>query len=251
MPRWTTTSTAAASWLCAASRPSPAASASASTRAGTSAAELAWSVPQPPSCPVLSAASRSTTSPPRTSPTTSRSGRIRSACRTNDRTVTSPAPSRLGGRASSHTQCGWSGDSSCESSTRTRRSAGSASESSAASSVVLPEPVPPLTTNAARRRTTARSRRSPAVLTAPAATSSVSVKPRARGTRREISVPGRAIGASNAWHRVPSASRTSTNGLASSRRRPPSAASRWARRRTAASSANRTSAGRSPSPVST
>ena len=44
---------------------------------------LACTVPAPPSCPVLSAASRSTTSAPRTSPTTIRSGRIRSACRTS------------------------------------------------------------------------------------------------------------------------------------------------------------------------
>ena len=76
---WTTASRAEASWLCAASRGSPAAAASASIRAGTSPAELACSVPQPPACPVLSAASRSTTSAPRTSPTTSRSGRIRRA----------------------------------------------------------------------------------------------------------------------------------------------------------------------------
>ena len=67
-------STADASWLCAAARSRPAASASASTRAGTSSAELACRVPQPPSWPVLRAASRSTTSAPRTSPTTSRSG---------------------------------------------------------------------------------------------------------------------------------------------------------------------------------
>ena len=96
-----TTSMADANWLCAAARRRPAASASASTRAGTSTAELACRVPQPPSWPVLSAASRSTTSAPRTSPTTSRSGRIRRACRTSVRTVISPAPSTLAGRASS------------------------------------------------------------------------------------------------------------------------------------------------------
>ena len=99
--RCSTTSTAEASWLWAASRPRPAARASASTRAGTSTAELACRVPQPPSCPVLSAASSSTTSPPRTSPTTSRSGRIRSAWRTSVRRSMSPAPSTLAGRPSS------------------------------------------------------------------------------------------------------------------------------------------------------
>ena len=55
-------------------------------------------------------------------PTTSRSGRIRRAWRTSVRTVTSPAPSMFGGRASSQTQCGWWGRSSWESSTRTSRS---------------------------------------------------------------------------------------------------------------------------------
>ena len=54
-------------------------------------------------------------------------------------------------------------------------------------------------------------------------------------------MPGRARGASTAWKRVPSASRTSTCGTESSRRRPPAAASRWARRRTAASSGKVTS----------
>ena len=99
--RWMTASRADASWLCAASRGSPAAAASASIRAGTSPAELACRVPQPPACPVLRAASRSTTSAPRTSPTTSRSGRIRSAWRTRVLRVISPAPSMLGGLASS------------------------------------------------------------------------------------------------------------------------------------------------------
>ena len=51
----------------------------ASTRLGTSTAELACRVAQPPSWPVFIAASMSTTSAPRTSPTPSRSGRIRSA----------------------------------------------------------------------------------------------------------------------------------------------------------------------------
>ena len=63
-PRWSTASSPARNWLCAASRPRPAASASASTRAGTSRAEFAWMVPHPPSWPVLSAASSSTTSAP-------------------------------------------------------------------------------------------------------------------------------------------------------------------------------------------
>ena len=52
-------------------------------------------------------------------------------------------------------------------------------------------------------------------------------------------MPGRASGASTAWKRVPSGSRRSTYGVASSSRRPAGPASRCASRRTAASSANR------------
>ena len=78
--------------------------------------------PAPPSWPVLSAASRSTTSAPRTSPTTIRSGRIRSACLTRSRTVTSPTPSTLAHRATSLTRCGCAGASSAASSTQTMRS---------------------------------------------------------------------------------------------------------------------------------
>ena len=95
--RCTTAATPEASWLWVAARSRPAASASASSRAGTSTAELACRVPQPPSWPVLRAASRSTTSAPRTSPTTSRSGRIRRACRTRVRSSMAPTPSTLAG----------------------------------------------------------------------------------------------------------------------------------------------------------
>ena len=87
------------------------------------AAELAWRVPQPPSWPVLRAASSSTTSAPRTSPTTSRSGRIRSACRTSVRRVDLAGAldvRRAAPRAP--TTCGWSGRSSLASSTSTSRS---------------------------------------------------------------------------------------------------------------------------------
>ena len=48
-----TTWTAAANWLCSAARDRPPVAASASSRAGTSRAELACRVPAPPSCPVF------------------------------------------------------------------------------------------------------------------------------------------------------------------------------------------------------
>ena len=83
--------------------PTPAISASVSSRASASAGELACTVESAPSCPVLSAVSRSSASAPRTSPITIRSGRIRSALRSRSRIVTSPLPSTLAGRLSSRT----------------------------------------------------------------------------------------------------------------------------------------------------
>ena len=85
----------------------------------------------------------SSASPPRTSPTTSRSGRMRSAARTSARTVTPPAPSAFGGRASSRTTCGCASRSSAVSSMVTTRSACGIDCDSALSSVVLPALVAP------------------------------------------------------------------------------------------------------------
>ena len=74
-----------------------------------SSAEFAWTVVSEPSWPVFIAWSMSMVSGPRTSPTTMRSGRMRSELRTRSRIVTWPLPSTLGGRASSEITCGcWS-----------------------------------------------------------------------------------------------------------------------------------------------
>ena len=126
-----------------------------SSRSGAraSAGELAWTVVSDPSWPVFIACSMSSASPPRTSPTTIRSGRIRSAFRTSARSVTSPRPSTLGGRLSSRATCGCGRRSSAASSTVTIRSAGSMNPASAFRSVVLPVPVPPETTTFRRPRT--------------------------------------------------------------------------------------------------
>src|SRR3989442_1499570 len=59
---------------------------------------LAWMVEIDPSWPVFMAWSMSSDSPPRTSPTMMRSGRMRRLLRTRSRCVTSPRPSMLGGR---------------------------------------------------------------------------------------------------------------------------------------------------------
>ena len=57
---WMTASSAEASCACNAARGSPPSEARASRRAGISAVEFAWTVPQPPSWPVFIAVSRST-----------------------------------------------------------------------------------------------------------------------------------------------------------------------------------------------
>ena len=74
----------------------PAWAPNAANRAGTSAAELACNVAAPPSWPVLRAASSSMNSAPRNSPTTSRSGRMRSAWRTSSAGPIAPAPFDVG-----------------------------------------------------------------------------------------------------------------------------------------------------------
>ena len=60
--------------------------------------ELACTVDSEPSWPVFMACSMSSASPPRHSPTTMRSGRMRSELRTRSRMVISPLPSMFGGR---------------------------------------------------------------------------------------------------------------------------------------------------------
>lgn len=162
-----------------------------------------------------------------------------------------PAPSRLGGRDSSRTTCGRSGRSSFESSTSRIRSSAAARPSSVDSRVVLPVPVPPLTRNASRAATMAANRASSGGLTEPAATSSSRVKALRRGTRSDSVVPVGQTGGRTACSRVPSPSRASANGCASSSRRPVAAVSRCASRRTAASSGNRMPARTSPPPRST
>ena len=116
---------------------------------------LAWMVAIEPSWPVDIACSMSKTSAPRTSPTIIRSGRIRSVLRTSSRAVTSPLPSRLGGRVSSRTTCGCCSDSSAESSIVTMRSSSGTKLDRQLSIVVLPEPVPPQTSRLSRAVTTA------------------------------------------------------------------------------------------------
>ena len=74
-------------------------------RASASRGLLAWIVVSEPSWPVFIAWSMSTASPPRHSPTTIRSGRMRSAFRTRSRIVIAPLPSMFGGRDSRLMTC--------------------------------------------------------------------------------------------------------------------------------------------------
>ncbi len=94
----------------------PAKPASISSRYRHSRGLLEWIVPIDPSWPVLMACSISSTSPPRTSPTMMRSGRIRRLLRSSSRMVTTPVPSKPPGRLSSRTTCGWLSESSAVSS---------------------------------------------------------------------------------------------------------------------------------------
>lgn len=135
----------------------PAKPASISSRYRHSRGELAWIVPIEPSWPVFIACSISSTSPPRTSPTMMRSGRIRSVLRSRSRMVTTPVPSKPPGRLSSRTTCGWFSDSSAVSSMVTTRSFSGTWNASALSSEVLPELVPPDTRMLQRASTAASS----------------------------------------------------------------------------------------------
>src|SRR4051812_16669344 len=76
-----------------------------STRESTSRGPLACTVPTEPSWPVFMAWSMSRAAASRISPTTMRSGRMRSALRTRSRIRTSPLPSMFGGRASRRSTC--------------------------------------------------------------------------------------------------------------------------------------------------
>ena len=237
--RWSTRSKALTVCRATASGDRPAVAPSASSRAGTSASEFACSVPAPPSWPVLSAARSSRSSAPRHSPTTSRSGRMRSASRSSASRPTRPAPSRFAWRASSETTCGCAdgelGDVLDEDDALARRR---------------------LAEQRREQRRLARAARSGDEQVAtrgdglaqhgipapssnmPARASAASGNPAARGTRTEMSVPAEETGGRTACTRMPRPSRTSTAGVASSMCRPPRATSCTARARTSASSAD-------------
>ncbi len=200
--------------------------------------EFACAVDIEPSCPVFMAWSMSRASPPRTSPTRIRSGRIRRAFRTSCRTVTSPAPSTLGGRASRETTCGWGSRSSAASSMVMSRSPGGMNEESTPSNVVFPVPVPPETTMFALPLTLAARNSIIGSVRLPIRTRSSGLKGRSENLRMVTTGPQSERGGITTFTREPSASRASTYGDDSSTRRPSGLTIRSIRWSTCASPSN-------------
>ena len=124
------------------------------------------------------AVSMSRASPPWTSPTTIRSGRMRRALRTRARMETAPAPSSEGGRLSRRTTWGSGIRSSAASSIVTRRSARGTKAVRAARVVVLPLPVPPAISTETPIRSAASSISAAALGMIPSSTKSSSVRQR-------------------------------------------------------------------------
>ena len=193
---------------------------SVSRRATVSLGVLAWTVVSEPSWPVFIAWSMSRASPPRHSPTTMRSGRMRRQFLTRRRIDTSPFPSALAGLASMRTTwlC-WSFSSS-ESSTVMMRSSGPMQSEMALRSDVLPEPVPPETTMFFLKATHASMNFIISGLMEPNETSLSSVKRDLPNFRIVRHAPSGVMGGMTALTREPSSRRASTSGLDSSMRRP-------------------------------
>ena len=207
-PRWTIRSTAFATsrFVTSGDSRSGVMAAYIARRPKTPREESAWIEHIEPSLPCDMARSMGSTSAPRTSPTITRCGSMRSAERTRSASVNAPTPSVLGSLASS---VSWSGcrssnrsiPISSESSTVMRRSSGSMSLIRQRSIVVFPVPVPPATITFARARTAADKK--------PASSSLHTLRSTSWLTRwiskscRRIVTVGRPETAISAWSRSP------------------------------------------------
>lgn len=169
---------------------------------------------------MLIACSISSTSPPRTSPTMIRSGRMRRLLRSRSRIDTTPVPSNPPGRLSRRTTCGWFSASSAVSSIVITRSLSGTKIASAFSSEVLPELVPPLTRILQRALTAASSRSAISWFMVPSPSSASGVSGSLRNLRIDTTGPCSANGGITTLMRPPSGSRASTIGFDSSSRRP-------------------------------
>ena len=181
---------------------------------------LEWTVQMEPSWPVFIACSMSSAAASRTSPTTMRSGRMRSELRTRSRMVTAPLPSMFAGRDSSRTTWSCWSWSSAASSMVTMRSSEGMNDESTLSVVVLPAPVPPETTTLSRPRTQASRKSAVRSLSEPNLIRSLTVSGSAANLRMVSALPSIASGGTTAFTRLPSGSRASTMGEDSSTRRP-------------------------------
>ena len=159
-------------------------------------------------------------SAPRTSPTTIRSGRMRSDSRTRSRRVTAPSPSRFGCRHCIATTSGRSTRSSKTSSHVTMRSRAGTAARRQFSSVVLPAPTAPATTTDRPACTEASRNRAAAGEHDPRSTSSAHEWARRPTNLRTLTDQWSVIGGIATCSRLPSGRRASTNGCARSRRRP-------------------------------
>ena len=162
----------------------------------------------------------SSASPPRTSPTMIRSGRIRSAFRTRSRMRTSPSPSTFGGLDSSETTCRCWSRSSAASSTVTIRSPSGIDAETAFRSVVLPVPVPPEIRMFSFPRTHSAMNCADCSVIVPSPLRSASDSASRANFRIVSDGPRRASGGMIALTRLPSGRRASTIGDDSSIRRP-------------------------------
>jgi hypothetical protein len=215
----TTKSTAPAISMCVASIGSRSVAwiAYVAIRLKTSSEEFAWIVDREPSLPWVIALSMVTISSPRTSPTMTRLGFMRSERRTSSAIETAPCPSLLGRRSSNATALGcssgkWSRPSSSARSTVMSRSSGGIWLASARSSVVFPELVEPaimmffLASTAAERKPAS----SGLIVWLPTRSARNTLPIRAR--RMEIA--GRSVTSMTADSREPSGNRRSSWGLA-------------------------------------
>ncbi len=217
---WTITSTALLIWSLIAAKGISTSDMEARvwSRIRASSALLAWTVASEPSWPVDMAWSMSRVSPPRTSPTMTRSGRMRSELRTRSRMVTWPLPSTFGGRLSRVITWDCWSRSSAESSMVTIRSSSGISPERALRRVVFPVPVAPETMTLNLARTRPASSRVSCSSSEP--TAIISWRVNARGKRRMVRMgPLSESGGMITLTRSPEGSRASTIGLASSTRR--------------------------------
>ncbi|MBM2829156.1 MAG: hypothetical protein HW408_1688, partial [Actinobacteria bacterium] len=191
-----------------------------SMRERASLQEFAWMVEMEPSWPVFIACSMSSASPPRTSPTMIRSGRIRRALRTRSRCVTVPFPSMLEGRVSSRTVCSCCRISSAASSTVMIRSSSGIEADRMFRKVVFPAPVPPDTRMFILAFTMASKTAAISALREPLERR-FSIRSGFTPNRRiDMAGPSMDRGGMMTLTRDPSASRASTSGDDSSTRRP-------------------------------